>query len=141
MCHLCCWWLLSTSIGYPDSLPTRLLLHHRRDDSLTVSYRDLRQYHWTCSFHLLHQVRLLLHYLNLHCILTHNNICRIFSCPGGYYCNSYGLTAPQGQCSAGFYCIQSSNSSTPTNSNYGGVCTAGSYCPAGSTLPTVRACP
>lgn len=57
-------------------------------------------------------------------------------CDGGSYCDGYGLQAPKGLCSPGFYCVLGSNTSTP---HHPGVCTSGSYCPLGSAFPV--ACP
>jgi len=57
-------------------------------------------------------------------------------CSPGYYCETPGLTVPTGQCNAGFYCILSSNASSPSTTDAtGGPCPAGSYCPTGSSLP------
>lgn len=65
------------------------------------------------------------------------------SCDGGMHCNRYGLTRPSGLCSASFYCIEGSSSSTPgwntgrNATSAGGVCFPGAYCPAGTVYPIV----
>lgn len=83
------------------------------------------------------------------------------SCDSGSYCDSYGLTAPKGLCTPGFFCLSGSTSSSPQSdassvvsignsslvsylaknlfvvSSKGGICPSGSYCPLGSGTPTV----
>lgn len=82
------------------------------------------------------------------------------ACDGGYYCDGFGLTAPRGLCSPGFFCLSGSNTSTPSllhslkkgnatdqwslsfpqysiASSIGGICPIGSYCPLGSAVPIV----
>ena len=63
-------------------------------------------------------------------------------CSPGSYCGNYNLTAPTGPCSAGFFCYEGSNVSSPRSlyiSSYtgrqsgGGVCTVGHYCPQGTS--------
>ena len=46
----------------------------------------------------------------------------------GYYCDSFGMSAPRGECSAGYYCPEGQNVSSPAAYQ----CTPGHYCPAGS---------
>ena len=72
------------------------------------------------------------------------------SCPPGQYCEGYGLSFPTGNCSAGYYCIQGSDSATPevtVNGSLqleclqvqlplpGGICWPGTFCLSGSNLP------
>ena len=60
------------------------------------------------------------------------------SCTAGQYCSLTGLSEPNGLCSAGYYCPAGSTDSfgTTTESH---VCPAGFYCEAGSELPTACA--
>ena len=60
-------------------------------------------------------------------------------CPPGLYCASAGLTAPTGNCSAGYYCSNASEEASPVSKSYGDECPTGSYCPLSSHQPT--ACP
>lgn len=57
-------------------------------------------------------------------------------CPGGYYCDGIGRTAPTGLCDPGFYCREKAYSSAPPEGATGGLCPAGGYCPRGSATPT-----
>ncbi|XP_023933458.1 uncharacterized protein LOC106181652, partial [Lingula anatina] len=54
-------------------------------------------------------------------------------CTPGMYCQTPGLEAPTGNCSAGFYCTLTSNTSMPTDGVTGNICPLGHYCPEGST--------
>jgi hypothetical protein len=54
------------------------------------------------------------------------------SCPPGYYCATTGLTAPTGDCSAGYTCFEAATTPNPTDGTKGAVCPIGSYCLAGS---------
>ena len=54
-------------------------------------------------------------------------------CPSGSYCESFGLTQPEGDCSAGFYCALGSSTSNAS------PCPPGYYCPQGAPVPL--ACP
>ena len=70
-------------------------------------------------------------------------------CPSGEFCDTEGLNASSGSCSAGWYCTGLAQSFTPmspllslvgdtlqcTNTSTGGVCPIGSYCPEGSSMP------
>ncbi|WAR00859.1 hypothetical protein MAR_025231 [Mya arenaria] len=56
-------------------------------------------------------------------------------CTGGFYCDSPGLSEPQGPCNEGFVCVSGSDTPSPT-SVVGYVCPAGSYCPAQSAVET-----
>lgn len=58
------------------------------------------------------------------------------ACPGGMYCQTAGLSAPTGNCSAGYYCILTATTLTPTDGVTGDGCPAGYYCPQGSAAPT-----
>ena len=60
------------------------------------------------------------------------------ACDGGKTCSQNGLTAPDGECDAGFFCSSGSwtprpDDRDPAESKTGGVCTIGGYCPRGST--------
>ena len=58
-------------------------------------------------------------------------------CEPGHYCNRFGLSEMSGECEEGFYCEQGARSGTPpTGSGYGGPCTPGHMCTAGSTQET-----
>ena len=54
-------------------------------------------------------------------------------CTVGKYCNVQGASEPTGLCSEGFYCSGASTSPRPTDTSMGGRCTAGYYCPEGSS--------
>ena len=57
-------------------------------------------------------------------------------CPPGTYCSRAGLPAPEGPCSAGYFCLEGTESPTP----YDNICPAGTYCPEGASAPiTCRA--
>ena len=56
-------------------------------------------------------------------------------CPGGYYCESPGLSEPTGLCTEGWYCSSDATQSTPLDPLYGGPCPIGFYCPVGSQSP------
>ncbi len=56
-------------------------------------------------------------------------------CPGGYYCDGIGRTEPAGVCDAGFYCREKAYTSAPPDTDSGGICTVGGYCPPGSAFP------
>ncbi|XP_026719422.1 zonadhesin-like [Athene cunicularia] len=56
-------------------------------------------------------------------------------CPGGYYCNSSGQSAPSGHCSAGYYCVTRAQTPTPTDGLSGAPCPVGHFCPLGSRSP------
>ncbi|XP_030833488.1 proprotein convertase subtilisin/kexin type 5 isoform X2 [Strongylocentrotus purpuratus] len=53
-------------------------------------------------------------------------------CSGGMYCAREGLTAPFGECEAGFCCILGASLPTPRDGVTGDICPVGTYCPAGS---------
>ncbi|XP_064159371.1 SCO-spondin [Anguilla rostrata] len=53
-------------------------------------------------------------------------------CPPGKYCGSAGLSAPTGQCSAGYLCILGAVVPQPAGDASGGRCSSGTYCPQGS---------
>ncbi|XP_039865459.1 multiple epidermal growth factor-like domains protein 11 [Simochromis diagramma] len=63
--------------------------------------------------------------------LSNKSDCEL--CPPGRYCSSSGLAAPTGVCSAGYLCIQGSVSPQPEDHPTGGRCSAGSYCPQGTS--------
>ena len=54
------------------------------------------------------------------------------NCPPGKYCLGGGA-APDGLCSAGYYCLSGAVSATPSIDAQGGICPRGYYCPLGST--------
>ena len=53
-------------------------------------------------------------------------------CPPGEYCDSPGLAAPTGDCSAGHLCILRANVSDPSDGVTGRLCSAGHYCLEGA---------
>ncbi|KAA8594284.1 hypothetical protein FQN60_005118, partial [Etheostoma spectabile] len=63
--------------------------------------------------------------------LTNKSGCEL--CPPGRYCSSSGLAAPTGVCSPGYLCIHGSVSAQPEEGPTGGRCSAGSYCPQGTS--------
>ena len=72
------------------------------------------------------------HYLGL----TAESQCT--DCDGGQYCPNSGMTAPAGNCSAGYYCSSAASSATPTDGTTGNECPIGSYCPEGTA--TAKQC-
>ena len=54
------------------------------------------------------------------------------SCDAGTYCESPGLTAPSGNCSARYYCVSNATTFRPTDGTTGNICPIGHYCPAGT---------
>ena len=82
------------------------------------------------------------------------NISQCVSCTPGKYCGTAHLTAPTGNCEAGYFCGGGSNTSTPhdstlpytisyvgdtcvrvRNSTLNDICPPGHYCPEGSVSP------
>ncbi|KAM6933259.1 uncharacterized protein FYW49_001626 [Xenentodon cancila] len=63
--------------------------------------------------------------------LSNESDCEL--CPPGRYCSSSGLAAPAGLCSPGYLCIHGSVSAQPDEGPTGGRCSAGSYCPQGTS--------
>lgn len=61
---------------------------------------------------------------------TNDTAC--LSCTGGSYCQTQGLAAPTGNCSAGWYCLDGAIQAMPTDPLQGGRCPQGAYCPVGS---------
>ena len=59
--------------------------------------------------------------------------------PEGTYCSLPGLSAPEGLCDLGYFCIKGATSSTPTDGTTGNICPAGGYCEAGSRVS--QSCP
>lgn len=55
------------------------------------------------------------------------------ACDPGKYCSGTGLSAVSGSCSGGYICTGSTTTSTPSGTN-GQQCTAGNYCPSGSSV-------
>jgi hypothetical protein len=59
------------------------------------------------------------------------------ACTGGSYCGSPNATVVSGDCSAGYYCVEGSDTPTP-DSNYKGTagpCPQGHYCPLATAVP------
>ena len=52
-------------------------------------------------------------------------------CTTGRFCETEGLNDTTGPCSAGYYCPEGQNTSTPTDY----PCTVGHYCPEASVEP------
>ena len=65
------------------------------------------------------------------------NVSACTPCDPGHYCDTNGLTAPVGECDAGFYCSSGSPIRAPTAfyAANGNICPPGSYCPVGSPGP------
>ena len=59
------------------------------------------------------------------------------ACPSGRACNTSGLTAPSGNCRAGYYCISAAATDAPTDGVTGNICPPGSFCPPASGSPCV----
>ncbi|KAL8432734.1 hypothetical protein Efla_004403 [Eimeria flavescens] len=57
-------------------------------------------------------------------------------CLPGFACVSEGVQIP---CAAGHFCLEGSNTATPTDGKMGNRCPAGSFCPEGSFAP--KLCP
>ena len=60
-------------------------------------------------------------------------------CPGGLFCQDYGLIEPTGPCKAGWYCSSGSKTATPSSGSGGDKCPSGHYCPSASISPVI--CP
>ena len=58
-------------------------------------------------------------------------VSQCLACTPGFYCDGAGLTAPRGECSAGFYCPE--NQTVPTPPTF--KCPKGNRCPNGSAVP------
>ena len=57
-------------------------------------------------------------------------------CPPGSYCHMFGQKEVSGQCEEGYFCQAGAKSGKPTSdSGYGGPCTPGHKCVAGSSEP------
>ena len=54
-----------------------------------------------------------------------------YPCPPGKYCDTAGIASPSGDCSAGYYCPEGSSSSTPLQYR----CSSGYKCPGGTGEP------
>lgn len=57
-------------------------------------------------------------------------------CTAGKFCETPGLSAPTGDCQAGYYCIEGAWIATPMDGTTGNICSVGSYCPMGSIATT-----
>ncbi|CDW74865.1 cast multi-domain protein [Stylonychia lemnae] len=67
--------------------------------------------------------------------LGQDSVLDCLSCTEGQYCQGSSLTAPTGQCNAGYYCREKAYQITPDEAENGkdyGQCKPGYYCPAGS---------
>ena len=64
------------------------------------------------------------------------NVTGCAPCTGGKACEEYGLTIPSTDCSAGYFCRYGITSTTPSDSEMGGICTEGHFCEDGSDNPT-----
>ena len=60
------------------------------------------------------------------------NASQCHSCSAGMYCGQAGLTAPEGQCHAGYFCKSGSDSPSPPFDGINGPCSEGHYCPEGT---------
>ncbi|KYO38996.1 hypothetical protein Y1Q_0022586 [Alligator mississippiensis] len=67
--------------------------------------------------------------LNPHAGRWHPTDCQL--CPAGHFCSGFGRPAPEGPCSAGFYCPPGQTSAIPASYR----CPQDYYCPAGSAMP------
>ena len=56
------------------------------------------------------------------------------SCPAGQFCRGVGLTAPTGNCTAGWHCREGAKTAIPAPEN-GRQCLVGEFCPSGTTAP------
>ena len=57
-------------------------------------------------------------------------------CPGGFYCETRGLSNFTAKCKAGHYCTNGSWTAEPGDgSGVGGVCPEGAYCEKGTDIP------
>ena len=61
-------------------------------------------------------------------------------CPGGKYCDEYGLTQPAGDCDPGYFCELGNDRPNPSQVNcnisaIGDLCWAGHMCPKGTEKP------
>ncbi|XP_075462631.1 uncharacterized protein LOC142498007 [Ascaphus truei] len=54
------------------------------------------------------------------------------SCPAGFFCAGEGITEPTGHCLPGYWCIEGSKISNPTDGVTGKVCPKGKYCISGN---------
>ncbi|XP_070551430.1 uncharacterized protein [Ptychodera flava] len=69
---------------------------------------------------------------------TFSNVTGLYSdsqctpCEPGMYCQGEGNILPNGDCTAGYYCLRGANDSTPTDGSTGNICPAGKYCESGS---------
>lgn len=56
-------------------------------------------------------------------------------CPAGKFCDGDRLTAPVGDCLAGYFCYGISEERNPNAKIYGDLCPSGKWCQAGTTSP------
>ena len=57
------------------------------------------------------------------------------ACPAGKYCSKIGLSADEGNCDAGYFCLSGSPSQRPNAAVNYGPCPAGKFCVAGTSVP------
>eukprot|EP01135_Chromosphaera_perkinsii_P005913 Nk52_evm8s371 gene=Nk52_evmTU8s371 len=69
--------------------------------------------------------------------LTVDSQCQ--QCTPGSYCSVPGSSSVTGKCDPGYYCNSGSTEAKPSGKVYGDVCPAGSYCPTGTSTPSL--CP
>ena len=60
-------------------------------------------------------------------------------CPGGLFCQGYGLDEPSGECLAGWYCLGGAKTATPMGGAGGDICPPGYFCPSTTINPLI--CP
>mmetsp|Transcript_6632 Transcript_6632/g.24821 ORF Transcript_6632/g.24821 Transcript_6632/m.24821 type:complete len:4721 (-) Transcript_6632:61-14223(-) len=71
-------------------------------------------------------------------ITGNENITECLLCTAGKFCSRSGLTAPDGTCEAGYYCLSGAVDSKGSAGILGGksgLCPQGSYCPSGVVAP------
>ena len=54
------------------------------------------------------------------------------SCTGRHVCDEYGLARPNRVCSAGYFCREGANMTTPNLGEKADICPRGYYCPEGA---------
>ena len=74
-------------------------------------------------------------------ILNFSILAGCSDCEPGKFCMSTGLTAPEGNCSAGYICLSRSNTSMPTDGVMGFICPPGQFCLSGATACKYRIYP
>lgn len=72
-------------------------------------------------------------------LTTQGDVSDCQPCTGGDYCDSIGLAAPTGRCSAGYFCVTGATGAAPTQGLDADICPKGFYCPEGTLTP--QPCP